>query len=396
MAMAGDSYPVGRKFHLAKVARAMYKSSAALEIGAMACHLVTTVAVTEDSTHYTRAVGFHNTSLQDAIGATSYKIMALAREKAVKAGWLVYKPGRKGVIGKYWTMIPEHIQNNTSGAFDELAEVVDGESDTDSDDAERDEKGKCNGQEKGNEKVNAKDTKRETQTASIGNELVNETGENRERIGKPFIPIPIPIPIPPQAAAAEQVATSNPPPEDPRMTEEREFVRDWNALAVGHHVRGNRGVALTDARRIHFRARLADPLWDWRAALAKFPLPFCEGNEWKPDVDFFLKPDSVTKILEGRYDWRRQESRTAAARDAQPKHLTDAEIEKRNQDALNRLDPIERQAFLDRKATRLKAARPENSTGSAADAANRHDGIDGRTPAAQSGGGEIHAGSHPA
>jgi len=43
----------------------------------------------------------------------------------------------------------------------------------------------------------------------------------------------------------------------------------------------------------------------WRDALKSIPLcPFLTGNnerEWKADIDWFLKPDSVVKILEGKY-----------------------------------------------------------------------------------------------
>ena len=51
--------------------------------------------------------------------------------------------------------------------------------------------------------------------------------------------------------------------------------------------------------------RSKNPAWDWQAALLKFPLRCFAGNDrnWKPDIDWFLKPDSVLNILEGKYDW---------------------------------------------------------------------------------------------
>ena len=62
-----------------------------------------------------------------------------------------------------------------------------------------------------------------------------------------------------------------------------------------------------DTRRNHTRVRLADSDWRWREALAKFPLPLCESEPdgWKPDFDWFVRPDSVNKILEGKYDWKK-------------------------------------------------------------------------------------------
>lgn len=82
------------------------------------------------------------------------------------------------------------------------------------------------------------------------------------------------------------------------------FLAAWNSTPG---VVPCRGAVLTDKRRRAFRARAADPAWDWRAALKKFPLPcFDEPNGWRPDVEWFLRPDSVTKILEGKYDWTKR------------------------------------------------------------------------------------------
>lgn len=60
---------------------------------------------------------------------------------------------------------------------------------------------------------------------------------------------------------------------------------------------------LNAARLKAARARLKDPDWAWREALAKFPLGF-QGTTsmWLPALDFFLRPDSVMHILEGKYD----------------------------------------------------------------------------------------------
>lgn len=87
---------------------------------------------------------------------------------------------------------------------------------------------------------------------------------------------------------------------------ELEFLQAWNSAKGNTPVKPINGrLMLTDARRKHFRARIRDPVWDWRAALAKFPLQtvIAQPDGWKPDMDWFLKPDSVTRILEGKYDW---------------------------------------------------------------------------------------------
>lgn len=94
--------------------------------------------------------------------------------------------------------------------------------------------------------------------------------------------------------AASAATPSGPDPE-------REFVEAWNNSPGV--VKSQKG-SLTDKRRKQFRARCRDPEWNWREALGKFPLKcFDQPGNWRPDLDWFLKPDSVQKILEGKYDW---------------------------------------------------------------------------------------------
>lgn len=48
-------------------------------------------------------------------------------------------------------------------------------------------------------------------------------------------------------------------------------------------------------------------------SLKKFPLKFTRGDPagWVPDGDWILKPDSVTRILEGKYDWSKGNGRSS-------------------------------------------------------------------------------------
>lgn len=90
---------------------------------------------------------------------------------------------------------------------------------------------------------------------------------------------------------------------------ERGLIADWNRL---DGITANRGETLTSKRRRMFRARVRSPDWlqEARDAMAKFPLR-CQvdaagkvmADAWKPDLEWFLAPDSVTKILEGKYDF---------------------------------------------------------------------------------------------
>ncbi len=77
----------------------------------------------------------------------------------------------------------------------------------------------------------------------------------------------------------------------------------WNSIEGVGHCR-----KLTAKRRQTILQRLKDPAWleDFAAAL-----PLIEGSAflkgagstgWKADFDWLLKPDSLTKVLEGKYD----------------------------------------------------------------------------------------------
>jgi uncharacterized protein YdaU (DUF1376 family) len=93
---------------------------------------------------------------------------------------------------------------------------------------------------------------------------------------------------------------------DPSPSDEGEgpsaFLAAWNATP---HVRPAK--ALTGDRLKLFRARWADPAWraQYPAALAAVPhSKFLRGENdrgWVPTLDWFLKPDTVTKVLEGAY-----------------------------------------------------------------------------------------------
>jgi|GEM_PF-1050971 len=77
---------------------------------------------------------------------------------------------------------------------------------------------------------------------------------------------------------------------------------------------------LTAKRRKQLRARWRNAFWrdHWRAALERAgPSRFLNGDNdrgWKIGLEFFLKPDSVTKILEGEYDNRAAPQRPTSGR----------------------------------------------------------------------------------
>lgn len=79
-------------------------------------------------------------------------------------------------------------------------------------------------------------------------------------------------------------------------------VQEWNMCDWVKHVR-----SLGNSRRNKLNQRLKDPFWvaNWREALeASQSSPFLTGENdrgWVMDMDFFLRPESVTRILEGVY-----------------------------------------------------------------------------------------------
>lgn len=85
------------------------------------------------------------------------------------------------------------------------------------------------------------------------------------------------------------------------------IVQSWNVMAKATDL--SLVAKLTDKRRSALRARLrSDGMEAFSLAIGRIPrCPFLLGqNErgWTADFDFLLKPDSVTKILEGKYDGR--------------------------------------------------------------------------------------------
>jgi len=103
----------------------------------------------------------------------------------------------------------------------------------------------------------------------------------------------------------------------------QDFVARWNAIPGVQQCR-----KLTAERRKHFRARTADPDWtDHLAeALARIGASeFCRGGNdrgWRADVDWFLRPDTLTRVIEGKYDGRQ---RNGSTRPTKPPYIFSAE-----------------------------------------------------------------------
>ena len=83
------------------------------------------------------------------------------------------------------------------------------------------------------------------------------------------------------------------------------LVEAWNRLAQAEKLPKVR--ALTTKRHRALAARLRNPEWrtGWREAVDKIrECPFLLGENdrgWRADFDWFLRPDTVIRILEGQY-----------------------------------------------------------------------------------------------
>jgi uncharacterized protein YdaU (DUF1376 family) len=72
----------------------------------------------------------------------------------------------------------------------------------------------------------------------------------------------------------------------------------WNKSSASAKVK-----KLTGDRATRLRARLRDPDWPWREAIAKLPIPNTEKFDWQPDFDWLIANDrNAYSLAEGKYD----------------------------------------------------------------------------------------------
>lgn len=88
-----------------------------------------------------------------------------------------------------------------------------------------------------------------------------------------------------------------------------EVLDAWNALGVVPKC-----LVLSDKRRRALDLRLKEPFFaeNWQAAIAKVKTSnFCQGQSdrgWRASLDWFIQPDVVAKIMEGKYDNHRPQA----------------------------------------------------------------------------------------
>jgi hypothetical protein len=112
------AYPKRPKFFAHGFTRLLGKVCIGGEIGPETCWLLSYIAHTEDAASYRRPVSFFNEDLSTRLGM-SISAMSRARDRATKAGWLVYIKGAKRKPPRYFVSVPEWALNLDDGAGDE-------------------------------------------------------------------------------------------------------------------------------------------------------------------------------------------------------------------------------------------------------------------------------------
>lgn len=104
-------------------------------------------------------------------------------------------------------------------------------------------------------------------------------------------------PIPTHSNPTNTLSDKN---EDKQSEQVDGFILKWNSTpGVVKVERLRKGKRLSS-----LKARLHEKDWNWQLALTKFPLKcFAETGEFTPHLEWFTRPDTVDRILEGTYDW---------------------------------------------------------------------------------------------
>ena len=86
-----------------------------------------------------------------------------------------------------------------------------------------------------------------------------------------------------------------------------QLIDAWNCKATLRACR-----VISQGRMAAMKQRLKDSWWreNWREGIEKVgQSSFCSGNNdrgWKADVEWFLRPDTLANVMEGKYDDRRK------------------------------------------------------------------------------------------
>ena len=282
-------YPKRPSHFAHKFVRRLAKSAAAQEIGPEACWLLTVIAHQEDAVHYRRAVTWYEGQLMPLVGLKCRRTLARVREKAIEAGWLHYEPGRKGVAGVYWVLIPDHAE-----PFDDSPIGDDDGFLCDTSVTER-----------------APQVSHQQRQKSAGS--VAPMSPEPRQMCHTSNPVPNPIPNPVSLGGESVARAPDPgfdpsPPPDPAddvqtpdhphfdwLTIEREFLEVWNNSSEVVPYKSLRNF------QSRFRALWLDPEWRQNCyrGIAKLSTTYWAGRHVA--LSQFLKPEFLEELLGGKY-----------------------------------------------------------------------------------------------
>lgn len=195
------------RFYALKYVRLLTKTAAAQELGASTCWLLSLIACQEDVKGFTEPAKFYFFQLMPLCGFGSPKQLRTAITKAVALGWLEYKPGSKGIPGRFSVRVPTEFADLAPFACDESSE-----------------------------RVPPAETQTEMQTemqtvmgALSGNETTAERQRKRKRNGNTSLPITTPTPNTPVSTNGEMGVVGK-----PKKTNYPEaFEQFWKAFPSG-------------------------------------------------------------------------------------------------------------------------------------------------------------------
>lgn len=279
-------YPRDREPYFAhRFCRLLAKTCAALEIGADACFLLTTISHLEDVKRYKAPVQFFNDQLAAILGVSAAS-MDRIRKKCIQAGWLHYEPGGKGKVGRYWVEVPPHAACLDDSPIDE-GQIGDLPPQI------------CEGKREESEKESDLPSQKWGDKFEVGNlppQICEEKRETSEEHSS--LSLSLNTKTNTQCVAVDSKIESDLEryQSDP-LAFEAAFLDEWNKSpgTIPYE-----GPALSSIRARELRERLHEPDWNWRAALARFPLNWSHG---KPTIGWFLKPTSVPDVLEGKFEF---------------------------------------------------------------------------------------------
>lgn len=271
-------YPERCKFFAHKFVRLLHKAAVASEIGRDAFSLLVVIVHTEDAMRYRGAAKFWNSQLVETLGFKKWDQFDACRKRAIESGWLVYTCHGKRMAGEYWVTVPAGYEMVSDDPI-ELSP----------------EKGYDIGYKDGYE-----------QGVIAGMNRVQSGVRTGDEQGEPSIPDPNPVPKPDPIEEQGFCVVASGETQPPYQIIAQQFV-----TAFGGTLR------MTEKRRAAIKSRWRDDWWrdNWQAALEHgCQSAFLTGQNdrgWKINFDFFLRPDSVTNILEGKYDGQQRAQLTA-------------------------------------------------------------------------------------